>query len=98
MIYRLSSSVQVIALVALLLAPPATAQTAPSAVVPRSPAYADLADLADSAPLVVRAEVRKLAPLDAARARSVSPGHARYYVEAKTQALVSGLLSSSSQR
>ncbi len=90
MIFRPSSLLQVIALFAILLATPSDAQTAPSAGVPQSPAYADLADLADSAPLVVRAELRKLAPLDAARARSVRPGHARYYVEAKTQALISG--------
>lgn len=90
MIFRSSSLAQAIALFAILLAAPSGAQTASDAMAPRSPAYADLADLADSAPLVVRAELRKLAPLDAARARSVRPGLARYYVEAKTQALISG--------
>jgi hypothetical protein len=52
--------------------------------------YADLADLADSARLVVRAEVRKVAPVEAARAPGVRAGWTRYYVEARTQALIKG--------
>ncbi|HVR89724.1 MAG TPA: hypothetical protein VHG29_01355 [Novosphingobium sp.] len=79
-----------IATAALLLAAPLAAQSPATASMPGSPAYADLADLADSAPLVVRAEVRKLAPVDAARARGVRSGHGRYYVEARTQALIAG--------
>ena len=52
--------------------------------------YADLADLADSAPLVLRAQVRKLVPLEPQRAVGVRPGWARFYAEAKTGALLAG--------
>ena len=58
---------------------------------PASPAtYADLADLADGAPLVVRAQPRKIAPVEPARARGLRPGWGRFYVEAKTEALIAG--------
>ena len=58
---------------------------------PRSgPTYADLADLADSAPLVARLQVRKLVAIDPARAAGVRPGRARFYVEARTEALLAG--------
>ena len=90
MIFCPSRIAQSIAFFAIVVAAAAAAQGPQGAMTPRSPAYADLADLADSAPLVVRAELRKLAPVDAARVRGVRPGHARYYVEAKTQALISG--------
>lgn len=59
-------------------------------VPPGTATYADLADLGDSAPIVLRAQVRKLVPVDVARARGVRPGWARYYVEARTSALLSG--------
>lgn len=65
---------------------PAAAANGPMAAT----TYADLADLADSARIVVRAEVRKLAPLEPERARGVRPGWARYYIEARTQALIKG--------
>jgi hypothetical protein len=52
--------------------------------------YADLADLADGAPLVIKAQVRKLAPVDPLRARGVRSGWGRFYIEAKTEALVAG--------
>lgn len=54
------------------------------------PTYADLADLADSAPLVVRAQLRRLTRLEPERARGVAPGKGRFYVEAKTEALLAG--------
>ncbi len=54
------------------------------------PSYADLADLADSTPLVIRASPRKLTALEPERARGVRPGWGRYYVEAKTEALIAG--------
>jgi hypothetical protein len=54
------------------------------------PSYADLADLADSAPLVIRAQPRKLVRVEPERARGVRPGWGRFYVEAKTEALVAG--------
>lgn len=52
--------------------------------------YADLADLADGAPLVIRAQPRKIAPVEPARARGLRPGWGRFYVEAKTEALIAG--------
>lgn len=52
--------------------------------------YSDLADLADSSGLVLRAQVRKVSPIDPARARGVKPGHARFLVEARTQLLLFG--------
>ena len=69
----------------------------PAAALPPAPAatYADLADLADSAPLVLRAQVRKLARVEPARlaatgSAGVRPGWGRFYVEAKTSALLAG--------
>lgn len=54
------------------------------------PAYADLADLADAAGLVVHAKIRKAIPLSPERAGTVAAGHARVYVEAETVALIAG--------
>ena len=54
------------------------------------PTYADLADLADSAPLVVRAQVRKLVQVESARAPGLKSGWGRFYVQAQTQALLTG--------
>jgi hypothetical protein len=61
----------------------------PTPAVP-APTYADLADLTDGAPLVIKAQVRKLALVDPLRARGVRAGWARFYVEAKTEALIAG--------
>lgn len=55
-----------------------------------APTFADLADLADGAPLVVKAQVKKLAQVDPLRVRGVRAGWGRFYVEAKTEALVAG--------
>lgn len=52
--------------------------------------YADLADLADNAGIVVRAEVRKATRLKPEQATGVKPGWARFYIEARTQALLLG--------
>jgi len=52
--------------------------------------YADLADLADHAPTVVRARIRSVAVVEPARAIGLRPGQARLYVEAQTTALLSG--------
>lgn len=75
------------AVVPMNFAPVIAAQPPAPVVVPT---YADLADLSDSARIVVRAEVRKIAPVEPARARGVRPGWARYYIEARTQALIRG--------
>ncbi len=47
--------------------------------------YADIVDLADAAPLVVRVQLRKIAPVAAPAARA---GTGRFYVEAQTVALI----------
>lgn len=80
-----------------IAAPPAAAtpsreSVAASAgpVVIPGPTYADLADLADGTPTVVRAKPRKAAPVEAARAPGLRPGQARLYVEAQTIALLAG--------
>ncbi|MGE3691681.1 MAG: hypothetical protein AB7F98_09900 [Novosphingobium sp.] len=54
------------------------------------PSYAALADLADSAPLVLRAELRKLALVEPERAPGVRPGFGRFYAEARIKALIAG--------
>lgn len=87
-----NTSIKLVALAAALTAgsilradsPPLAPPIAPS------PSYADLADLAEAAPLVVRAQPRKLARVEAERARGVRPGWARFYIEARTEALIAG--------
>jgi len=64
--------------------PPATPPASPSA------SWADLADLADSAPLVVQAQVRKQVRVEPERAAGVRPGWGRFYFEAKTVSLLAG--------
>lgn len=54
------------------------------------PTYADLADLTDSTPLVIRAQPRKLVAVEPERARNVRAGWGRFYVEARTEALIAG--------
>lgn len=73
---------------ALAAATPAAAAAATPPTV--QPSYADLADLADAAEIVVRAKVRSQAALAPERARGVAPGHVRLYVEADTLALLAG--------
>lgn len=55
-----------------------------------APSYADLVDLADGAPLVVRVQPRKLLAVEPERARGVRAGRGRFYIEARVEALVSG--------
>lgn len=61
-------------------------------VTPAEPAmaYADLADLADSSPLILRAQVRKLRAVEAARAPGLKPGFGRFLVTARPRALLWG--------
>lgn len=54
------------------------------------PTYADLAAMADSADLVLRAQVRSMARVENQRARGLKAGHGRFYVKVKTKALLSG--------
>lgn len=71
------------------LAPAAESRNRPA---PSEPpvTYADLADLADSAPLVLRAQVRRMSALEPERAIGVKPGMGRFYIEARTRALIAG--------
>ncbi|MFZ1743423.1 MAG: hypothetical protein WAT93_11235 [Pontixanthobacter sp.] len=55
-----------------------------------SPSYADLADLVDASQIVLRAEIRKQAVVDASRAPGLKPGFVRLYIEARTTALLTG--------
>jgi len=52
--------------------------------------YADLADLTDSADLVLRARLRKLIRVEDERAPGLRPGEGRFYIRANTQALLAG--------
>ncbi|RDC61046.1 hypothetical protein HME9302_02263 [Alteripontixanthobacter maritimus] len=52
--------------------------------------WADLADLADAAPMVVRAEIRNQAELKPERAPGLAAGYTRLYIEARTGALIAG--------
>ena len=81
-----------LSMAAILLAaagPPLLAQSG----TPDAPArytYADLADLAESADLVIRAQVRKLIRVEDERAPGLRKGWGRFYIKARTTALVSG--------
>lgn len=70
----------------------ASLAASPTATMPPTPTatYADLADLADSAPMVVLAQVRKQVRVEPERAIGVRPGWARFYFEAKTVSLLAG--------
>ncbi|OYW47238.1 MAG: hypothetical protein B7Z08_08825 [Sphingomonadales bacterium 32-68-7] len=52
--------------------------------------FADLAALTESAQIVVLVEVRDQAVVEPERAPGLAPGHARLYLEARTQALLAG--------
>jgi hypothetical protein len=70
---------------------PAQAQT-PTSVPPPSlvATYADMADLAEAAAIVALVEVRRQTLVPPARAPGLAPGHARLYIEARTEALLAG--------
>lgn len=90
-----NSSLALLCLGTIVLAQPAAgaeivSQARPAAIGAPAVTYADLADLADSAPIVLRAQVRKLVPVEPARARGLRPGWGRFYVEARTGALLAG--------
>ena len=52
--------------------------------------YADVVDLADGSPLVVRARITDQVALKPERAPGLAPNHARLFIEAETVALFSG--------
>lgn len=66
-------------------------QSAAPASAAASPfSYADLADLATAAPMVVHARIRDAVALKAERAPGVAPGQVRFYVEADVVSLIRG--------
>jgi hypothetical protein len=65
--------------------PPAAVQLAPPLAT-----FADLAALTEQADVVALVEVRGQAVVKPERAPGLAPGHARLYVEARTQALLAG--------
>lgn len=75
---------------ALAMSAPAAAQESRTSPPVQTLTYADLVGLSDAAPLVIKAQIRKQATVEPARAPDLAPGHARLYVEAQTRALVSG--------
>jgi len=52
--------------------------------------YADLADLASIAPMVLQARIADSTVLKPERAPGLAPGHARFYVEAEVASLIRG--------
>ena len=63
---------------------------APAVAAASGPTYADLADLADRAPLVARVELRDVVRLEPEQAPDVRPGTARVFVKARTRAVLVG--------
>jgi hypothetical protein len=86
---KIRSAATTMALLALVQSLPAGADSPPGPV-PAPVTYADLADLADATPLVIRAQPRKIIKVEPERARGLRAGWGRYYVEAKTEALIAG--------
>jgi len=88
---RLRNFLPILALFGLV--PPAAARDDSLNPVPTGAAvlnYADLVDLAESAQLVIRARILTLIPLEPARMPAIRPGWWRFYVEARTEALIAG--------
>nr|WP_086492693.1 hypothetical protein [Novosphingobium panipatense] len=54
------------------------------------PTFADIADLSESAGLVVKAQIRKMVRVEDERAPGLAQGMARFYMTAQTQALIAG--------
>lgn len=88
---RISFRSAVTVTLACLAATPALGDSRPLPPLPSAIlTYADLADLADQAPMVIRAQPRKVVPVEPERARGLRPGWGRFYVEAKTEGVIAG--------
>lgn len=74
------------------IAAPLAAADSPQNAQPASArlSYADIADLADGAPMIIRVQPRKIVAVEPERARGVRPGSGRFYVEAKTEGIIAG--------
>ena len=77
---------------ALLPVTPAAAQTAQNTAqsLPALPSYASVAGQVLNAPLVIDAKIRSAARIKDAQATGLSPGRARFYIEADVTALIRG--------
>ena len=88
---RRLSAVSAMAAAALLaLTPPPAAAQAGLSAAQAGPTDADVVSLAKRADMVVRAQVAGVTRVNTASQRIPAPGHARYYVEATTGALLFG--------
>ncbi|TMM48102.1 hypothetical protein [Qipengyuania marisflavi] len=67
---------------------PAMAQPVESRAAQMS--FADMVDLADGTPLVLRAQIKDQALVEPERSPGLAPGFARLYIEARTSALITG--------
>ena len=71
--------------------PSVSAMQAPTDAAAASPyTYADIADLATAAPIVLHARIRDATDLKPERAPGVAAGHVRFYVEADVVSLIRG--------
>lgn len=86
---KIRSAATTLAMLAWVQSLPAAADSAPKPA-PAPVSYADLADLSDATPLVIRAQPRKIIKVEPERARGLRAGWGRFYVEAKTEALIAG--------
>ncbi len=77
-------------LFSMLAAPVSAADSRPAESIAPVASYADLADLAAPAALVVKAQVRKVAEVEPERAAGLRAGWARLYIEARTEAVLGG--------
>lgn len=88
---RISRTAAPIFALAMIISLPSLAAAPLSPVTPAAAGnYADLADLADSAAIVLKAQVRKLSRVENERAGGLRPGWGRFYIEARTRALLTG--------
>lgn len=90
MMRLLSAPLLCAALLAGLAVPDRQAMAQPAVAAETAPTYADLATLADTAPLVVRVRVRDQAVVPEERAPGVATDRVRMYVEGETLALLRG--------
>lgn len=67
-----------------------SARPADSVLAQTGPAYADLADLVLSAPVIADVTIRSATAIKGAEAAGVAPGHQRFYIEADVGALIRG--------
>jgi hypothetical protein len=75
---------------ATLLLQPALASAQPAGLSSAEPTFADIADMADSAGMVLLVRVAKQIAVKDERAPGLQPGHRRFYMEAETRSLLTG--------